>query len=106
MILAISSDNLDNTFDALALYKIRWSIETMFKTFKSAGFNLEDTHQVYLDRLHKIMILLAIAYSWAIKIGEIKSDIKLIKIKNNGRSEFSLFRYGFQVIQTIFLKRC
>ncbi len=102
LILAISGE--ENTLDAFVLYKARWSIETMFKAFKSSGFNLEDTHQIYADRLCKMMVLLAIAYAWAIRIGEIKSNIKPIKIKNHGRSEFSFFRYGFEVIQTILLK--
>lgn len=105
LILAISGDN--NTFDAyeaFELYRKRWSIETMFKAFKSSGFNFEDTHLHNLDRLYKMMILLAIAYSWAIRIGEIKNNIVPIKIKNHGRREFSFFRYGLQVIQSILLK--
>ena len=102
LILAISGD--DNELDAFLVYRTRWSIETMFKAFKTSGFNLEDTHQVYLDRLCKIMILLSIAYSWAVKIGEIKNNITPVKTKNHGRPEFSFFRYGLEVIQTILLK--
>jgi len=105
LILAISKDN--NTFDAweaFELYRNRWSIETMFKAFKSLGFNFENTHQANLERLHKMMILLAIAYAWSIKIGEIKNAIRPIKIKIHGRAEFSLFSYGFRVIQSILLK--
>jgi len=34
------------------------------------------------------MILLSIAYSWLVKIGEIKNNIVPIKIKNHGRPEF------------------
>lgn len=102
LILAVSGS--DNLLDALALYSKRWSIETMFKAFKSSGFNFEDTHQQSLERLYKMMILLTIAYAWAIKIGEIKNDIEPIKIKIHGRLEFSFFSYGFRAIQTILLK--
>jgi hypothetical protein len=102
LILAISGD--DNIFDAFELYRDRWSIETMFKSFKSSGFNFEDTHQVNLERLSKIMILLTIAYSWSVKIGEIKNNIVPIKIKKHARQEFSLFAYGLRAIQTILLK--
>lgn len=102
LILAVSGN--DDLLDALALYSKRWTIETMFKAFKSSGFNFEDTHQQNLERLYKMMILLTIAYAWAIKIGEIRNDIEPIKIKLHGRLEFSLFTYGFRAIQTILLK--
>jgi hypothetical protein len=102
LILAVSDDG--NLLDAFDLYGRRWTIETMFKAFKSSGFNFEDTHQKNLERLCKIMILLTIAYSWAIKIGEIKNKIKPIKIKINGRPEFSWFSYGLRTVQTILLK--
>jgi len=102
LILAISGN--DNIFDAFELYQNRWSIETMFKAFKSSGFNFEDTHQVNLERLSKMMILLTIAYSWSVKIGEIKNNITPIKIKKHARPEFSFFFYGLRAIQTILLK--
>lgn len=102
LILAVYGD--DDLLDAFNLYAKRWTIETMFKSFKSAGFNFEDTHQQNLERLYKMMILLAISYSWAIRIGEIKNEIKPIKIKSNQRPEFSVFSYGFRAIQTILLK--
>jgi len=102
LILAVSEN--ENLLDALDLYSKRWTIETMFKSFKSSGFNFEDTHQQDLERLYKMMILLAIAYSWAVKIGEIKNDIEPIKVKINGHLEFSLFSYGFRAIQTLLLK--
>lgn len=102
LILAISDD--DDLYDAFELYSLRWTIETMFKSFKTAGFNLESTHQHNLDRLYKMMILLAIAYTWSIKIGQIKNELQPIKIKNHGRPTFNWFSYGFRTIQTILLK--
>jgi len=102
LILAVSGDA--NLFDAFELYSNRWTIETMFKCFKSAGFNFEDTHQKDLERLYKLMSLLAIAYAWSVKIGELKNTIKPIKMKNNTHPEFSWFTYGFRTIQTILLK--
>lgn len=82
LILAVSGDN--NSFaayEAFELYRKRWSIETMFKAFKSSGFNFEDTHLSNLERLHKMMVLLTIAFSWAIRIGEIKIIFNLLKLK-------------------------
>lgn len=90
-----------NSFE---IYSQRWSIETMFKSLKSLGFNFEDTHQKDLDRIAKTMLLLAIGYAWSIRVGDIKNNIKPIAIKNHKRPEFSLFSYGFRVIQTILLR--
>lgn len=90
--------------DSFEIYSQRWTIETMFKSLKSLGFNFEDTHQKDLDRVAKIMLLLAIGYAWSIRVGDIKSNIKPIAIKNHKRPEFSLFSYGFRVIQTILLR--
>ena len=30
--------------EALTMYKKRWSIERTFKSLKTSGFNIEDTH--------------------------------------------------------------
>lgn len=102
LILAVSDDG--NLLDAFELYRSRWTIETMFKALKSAGFNFENTHQQNMERLYKLMILLAISYTWAVRIGEIKNNIKPIRIKLHKKLEFSLFSYGFRTIQTILLK--
>jgi len=44
-------------------YKERWQIETMFKAMKSSGFYLEDTHLTDLERLSKLLAVVAIANS-------------------------------------------
>lgn len=103
-LLILATYGIDDEVNIFDLYSLRWSIETMFKSLKSSGFNFENTHQQNLERLYKMMILLTIAYAWSIKIGEIKHGIKPIKIKINGRLEFSWFSYGFRAIQTILLK--
>lgn len=102
LIVAISEN--EKAIEALESYSIRWTIETMFKSFKTAGFNFESTHIKNSEYLYKMMILLTIAYSWAVQIGEIKNNLKPIKVKTNKRLEFSLFNYGFRTIQIILLK--
>lgn len=86
---------------ALETYGLRWQIETLFGCLKTRGFNLEDTHITRLDRLAKLMAVLAIAFCWAHKIGEWKNEIKPIKIKNHGRKAMSLFRSGTNVLRRI-----
>jgi hypothetical protein len=43
-------------------YKDRWQIETLFKSLKSSGFNIEDTHVTDLKRLYRLFSLVLIAF--------------------------------------------
>ncbi len=40
---------------ALADYRLRWGIETLFAALKTRGFNLESTHFRYAERLSKLI---------------------------------------------------
>ena len=81
--------------DVLGHYRDRWQIETMFKSMKSSGFNLEDTHLTNLDRISKLVALTAIAFVWAYRVGINKHEnIKPIKIKKHRRRAYSFFKYG------------
>src|SRR4051812_11620497 len=48
---------------ALAHYRRRWEIETLFAATKTRGLNLEDTHITRPDRVAKLSAVLAIAFS-------------------------------------------
>ena len=48
---------------ALEDYKKRWGIETLFQCLKGRGFNFEDTHMTFPERIDKLIALLAIAFS-------------------------------------------
>jgi hypothetical protein len=87
----------ERTKDAMACYKKRWQIETMFKALKTAGFNLESTHLTDYKRLNQLLMILAIAFAWAYKVGIYKNEeIKPIRIKNHGRPEYGFFKYGLK----------
>jgi hypothetical protein len=88
----------------LTIYVKRWTIECLFKSLKSQGFNLEVTHLKHCERLSKLFALCAIAFAWSVKIGEIKNTLIPIKIKNHGRPLYSLFTYGFHALQAFFFK--
>ena len=47
-LIVASFERHPNTLD---FYKQRWQIETMFKAFKTAGFNIENTHLTDYYRL-------------------------------------------------------
>ena len=88
---------------ALDTYKKRWGIEVLFANLKSRGFNLEETHLIHQDRIEKLIALLAIACIWAHIIGEWIAKTNPLTIKNHGRMEKSLFRYGLDYLQYVLL---
>ncbi|HBK70595.1 MAG TPA: IS4 family transposase [Flavobacteriaceae bacterium] len=69
--------------EILLTYSQRWEIETMFKAFKSQGFNLEDTHLTKKDRIEKLLALMAIAFVWSYISGEFFERVEPIKLKKN-----------------------
>lgn len=85
---------------ALADYKERWPIETLFACLKTRGFCFESTHLTHPERLEKLFALLAIAFSWAHLIGEWRHEIKPITLKNHGRRAKSLFRCGLDYLRS------
>lgn len=86
--------------DAIERYAIRWEIETLFGCLKGRGFHFEDTHITNLERIKKLLVLLAIAFAWAHKTGEWRSKATPIKIKKHGRHAVSLFRMGLDYVAT------
>jgi hypothetical protein len=89
---------------ALLSYKQRWQIETMFKAFKTKGFNMEDTHLNDIDRIDKLVAVVSIAFSWAYKAGiYVHQHIKPIVIKKHGRKAHSFFKYGLKFITNALL---
>ena len=96
-------DTNDKPHEALNIYKRRWEIETLFGCLKTRGFNFENTHMVHLDRISKLLGLLAITFVFAHLVGEWQHSIKPIKLKKHGRRAISLFRYCLDYLQRIFL---
>ena len=96
--------SFDKTPETLDFYRQRWQIETMFKAFKTTGFNLEDTHLTDYERLDKLLIITALAFIWAYKVGIYRhNEIQNIKIKKHGRFAKSIFTYGLEWLAKVFL---
>ena len=53
------------TFD----YGLRWGIEAMFSDFKSRGFGLEDSQLQRVDRMDRLILIMALALYWAVSTG-------------------------------------
>lgn len=94
----------DKQQEALLNYKERWQIETMFKAFKTKGFNIEDTHLSDIDRIDKLVAVVSIAFAWAYKAGIYAHEhIKPIVIKKHKRKAHSFFKYGLKFITNALL---
>jgi hypothetical protein len=57
----IICSNVKRPEKILKTYRKRWDIERCFKNMKTQGFNLENTHMTSLDRLRKLMAVVALA---------------------------------------------
>ena len=88
---------------SLEAYKKRWGIEVLFAALKSRGFELEATHLLHLERIEKLVAILAIAFAWAHLVGEWIAQTQPLKIKKHGRKEKSFFRYGLDHLQYVLL---
>ena len=87
---------------ALAEYRRRWTIETMFGNLKTKGFNLEDTHITDRGKLSTLLAVLAIAVALCVKTGVAAARLKSIPIKKHRRKAVSLFALGLAALRKIF----
>ena len=87
-------------------YAYRWGIETMFGAFKSRGFNLEATHVVRPDRLSCLIGVVAIAYCWALAVGEWINETAPLKLKKHGRQPVSTVRRGLDMLRPLAILLC
>lgn len=86
---------------ALCDYARRWEIETLFGCLKSRGFRLEETHVTDPERLKKLLALLALAFCWAVVVGEWLVAQKPLTVKKHGRLCKSVFRHGLDHLRRI-----
>ena len=79
--------------DALARYKQRYRIESVFKHLKSNGFDLESLHLQYGYKIRLMMAVVVLAYTLAVIYGLIDFKHK-VALKKHGSPEMSVFRWG------------
>jgi hypothetical protein len=98
---------LTNTFarQALNTYRQRWTIETFFQSIKKRGFQLEATHLQDLNRLHKLIALVALAFTCCLVVGLWQHHNRnAIPLKNHGYKANSFFRHGLDCIRQAYQK--
>lgn len=89
---------------ALALYRQRWTIETLFGNLKTRGFDMEATHISDPAKLSTLIALLAVATALAAKTGACANRIRPIQVKKHGRNAVSLFALGLATLRKIFCR--
>jgi hypothetical protein len=99
-LLSLATDKKPKT--ALARYRKRWKIETLFAALKTRGFNLEATHITNPKKLALLVGVLALASAVAYKVGLWAEKIKATKIKKHGRKAKSIVRRGLEKLEKIF----
>ncbi len=90
-----------NAGDAMKSYKRRWAIECLFADAKTKGFNLEDTRLTITKKLDLLMSILALAMTWATKIGSAKIGTAPRPRGSHGRYKKSVFRTGFDELRRL-----
>ena len=87
------------------VYRRRWTIEACFQSFKSRGFDLEQTHLKDLAKLKKLVALVSMAFAMCVSLGIHQHErVKKIKTKNHGYKENSFFRHGLNTIREMLKK--
>jgi Transposase DDE domain len=80
-------------------YERRWTIETLFQSLKSRGFDLEQTHISSNERIKKLIALVSMAYALCCSMGIFRHEYeKSIEIKKHKRKANSFFRHGLNFI--------
>lgn len=95
----IIATNLDDAGRGLKLYRKRWGIECMFADAKTRGFNIEDTHITDPDKLSTMLVIVALAVTWAYRCATRIMGRGTIRKKGHGRREKSWFRTGLDALR-------
>jgi len=98
LVVLIYFGNFD---DPAEIYAQRWDIETMFKAFKSSGFDSEATHIVDEERINILMQVMAISFCISYASGKILAKEKPPLIKKHGHKQHSTFRSGLDFVARI-----
>ena len=65
-------------------YGSRWAIEPAFSDFKDRGFQLEDLQREHADRLERLMLIMALAMHWCVRMGQDDALQRPTPLEKNG----------------------
>lgn len=99
LVVVIASPGVEGNL--LSKYRLRWLIELFFKSIKSRGFNIEETHMTDPSKIKVLFAMLAYATALSVQAGVVRDYLDPILLKNHGRPTYSLFTYGFDFIREL-----
>lgn len=85
--------------DALATYRKRWAIESLFGNTKTRGLNFEDTRLTDPAKLHLLSALVALAVAWSVRAARTRLGHDAPPRKSHGYLARSYFRTGFTFLR-------
>lgn len=97
--LLIVATNLDDGPRSLNLYRRRWDVECLLADAKTRGFNSEDTHITDPAKLGNLLVIIALAVTWAYRCATRIMGRKDIRRKMHVRREKSWFRTRFDALR-------
>lgn len=97
--LLIVASSLNEAGRGLNLYRKRWGIECLFADAKTRGLNIEDTHITDPDKLATLLVVIALAVTWAYRCATRVMGKRDISRKTHGRREKSWFRTGLDALR-------
>jgi hypothetical protein len=84
---------------AVALYRKRAHIETVFSDQKGRGFHIHKSHLSDPERLSRFLIASCLAYVWLVYLGVCAlCDGWLKRLHRQDRCDLSLFRLGLRLL--------
>jgi DDE family transposase len=91
--------SLSDADAALARYRLRFRIETLFADHKSRGFHMHKSHLADPTRLTRLLIATSLAYLWVIAVG-VFAQVNgwLSRFHRSDRCDLSLFQIGLRAI--------
>jgi hypothetical protein len=91
------------------IYAKRWGIESSFRDMKSYGFDLEASRIDDVDRFNRLLLGLALAYGWAVRVGHWLDQSGQRLLVDRGRtpkqSAYRLGRYWLAYLWTMGSRR-
>ena len=97
--LLIVATSLDDAGRGLNLYRRRWGVECLFADAKTRGLNIEDTHITDPGKLATLLVVVALAVTWAYRCATRTMGRRAIRRKTHGRREKSWFRTGLDALR-------
>lgn len=74
----------------------RWGTEPLFRDYKSAGWDLQQSYLGHPDRIEGLLVVLAICYVWLVTTGRWLSKVgRRREVDSHRRRHYSLFRLGW-----------